>query len=173
MIVFRNADPRWPFLWEDAGQPAGRYNAASDGPAQYFADTPDGAWAEFIRHAEIADLDELLDAKRSLWGVEITDDVPATSALPLAIATGDRNSYPACQNYARSLRNKGQNRIDERSAALVPGGARGQRVDKGLQEGPARDGTIIVIFDYLPENTGWCISTGSPPAHVLAITKQF
>src|SRR5262245_40501368 len=57
MILFRQVDARFPFLWEDARQPAGRWHAAGDGPAHYFADTPDGAWAEFLRHEEITEVE--------------------------------------------------------------------------------------------------------------------
>ena len=52
MIVFRQADPRYPFLWSDVSQPAARWHAVGEGPAHYFADTPDGAWAELLRHEE-------------------------------------------------------------------------------------------------------------------------
>ena len=41
---FRHADHRYPFLWESAAQPAGRWHADGDGPCQYLADTPDGAF---------------------------------------------------------------------------------------------------------------------------------
>lgn len=173
MIVYRNAHPKYPFLWETADQQAARYNHENDGPAQYFADTSDGAWAEFVRHAEITDPDELSDVKRSLWCVDIPDDKPPPSSLPLHVATGDLTSYPACQSYARSLRDVGQKRIHERSAALVPGGARGMRVNKGLKDGPAREGIIIVLFEYLPNCTGWLVTNGPPPPHVLAVTKHF
>lgn len=173
MIVFRNADPRYPFLWETTNQPGARYHQDGDGPAQYFADTANGAWAEFLRHAEITDVDELEDVRRAMWCIEISDDIPPVSALPPTIATGDKTSYAACQDYASSLRKRGQNRIHEKSAALVPGGARGSRVNKGLQNGPAREGVIVVIFDYLPNETGWRICVGSPPVHVLAVTKHF
>lgn len=173
MIVYRNADPRYPFLWETANQPAGRYNHENDGPAQYFADTSDGAWAEFVRQAEITDPDELSQVKRSLWAVEIPDNRPGASDLPLRIATGGRNSYNACQKYARSLRDAGQTRIHERSAALVTGGARGQRVKLGLTDGPPRDGVVIVLFEYLPNCTGWRVSNGPPPPQILAITRHF
>ena len=59
MIGFRQVDARYPFLWEDSRQPEGRWHAAGDGPAHYIADTPDGAWAEFLRHEEITDPDDL------------------------------------------------------------------------------------------------------------------
>ena len=41
MIAFRQCDARCPFLWEGAAQPEGRWHAAGEGPAHYFADTPD------------------------------------------------------------------------------------------------------------------------------------
>ena len=41
-VWFRNADRRWPFLWEEASQPPARWHGPSEGPAQYLADTPDG-----------------------------------------------------------------------------------------------------------------------------------
>ena len=59
MIVFRRASAPSPFLWETAEQPPGRWHGEGEGPAQYFADTPDGAWAEFLRHENITDPEDL------------------------------------------------------------------------------------------------------------------
>ena len=70
MIAFRHADPRFPFLWEDSSQPAGRWNMPGQ-LTHYFADTPDGAWAEFLRHEEIFDPEDLLTVRRALWAVDI------------------------------------------------------------------------------------------------------
>jgi hypothetical protein len=53
MIVYRHADPRFLFLWESAAQPSARWHGLDDEPVQYFADTPDGAWAEFLRREGI------------------------------------------------------------------------------------------------------------------------
>ena len=61
MIVFRQADPRYPFLWSDPAQPAARWHGEAEGPAHYFADTPDGAWAELLRHEEITDPADTID----------------------------------------------------------------------------------------------------------------
>lgn len=58
MIVFRQADPRYPFLWDTAAQPPARWHGPGEGPAHYFADTPAGAWAELLRHEEITDPDD-------------------------------------------------------------------------------------------------------------------
>ena len=68
MIAFRHADPRFPFLWEDSSQPAGRWNTAGQ-LTHYFTDTPDGAWAEFLRHEEIFDPEDLLTVRRAPWAV--------------------------------------------------------------------------------------------------------
>src|SRR5690606_7733130 len=74
VIVFRQADSRVPPLWETSDQPAGRWHGDGEGPAHYFADTPDGAWAEFLRHEEITDPADLEGVRRRLWAVEIGDD---------------------------------------------------------------------------------------------------
>ena len=69
MILFRHADPRFPFLWETASQPAGRWHAPGEGPVHYLADTPDGAWAEFLRHEEIRDPEDLAGIRRVQEGL--------------------------------------------------------------------------------------------------------
>src|SRR5207237_7071664 len=71
MMGFRQVDARYPFLWEDHRQPAGRWHADGDGPAHYFSDTPDGAWAEFLRHEEITDAADLSTIRRQIWAVDI------------------------------------------------------------------------------------------------------
>jgi len=102
MIVYRNADPRFPFLWENADQPAARWHGMGEGPVQYFADTPDGAWAEFVRHEGITQEAELVNVRRSLWAIELPDDLPAeTPALPIRILTGGRGTYQRCRQEAR------------------------------------------------------------------------
>ena len=64
MIVFRQVDGRYPFPWEDARQPAGRWHADGEGPAHCFADTPDGARAEFLRHEEISNPGDVQTVRR-------------------------------------------------------------------------------------------------------------
>ena len=62
MVVFRQVDARYPHLWETAAQRPGRWHATGEGPAHYFADTPDGAWAELLRHRrDITTLEDLAD----------------------------------------------------------------------------------------------------------------
>ena len=71
MIGYRHCDRRFPFLWSDSSQPPARWHSLGEGPANYFADTPVGAWAEFIRHEGITEEADLASVDRSLWAVEI------------------------------------------------------------------------------------------------------
>ena len=85
MIGFRQADPRYPFLWSDPSQPAARWHGEGDGPAHYFADTPDGAWAELLRHEEIHDPADVATFRRALWAVELGDEpasAPSEALVP-------------------------------------------------------------------------------------------
>lgn len=173
MIAFRHAPPGYPFLWEGPGQPAGRWNREGDGPTHYFADTPDGAWAEFLRHEEITDPDDLPGIERAIWAVEIGDPPAARPGLRPHVLTGDRASYPACQRAAGALRAGDQPGLTAPSAALVDGDARGLRVDGGLKPGPPREAAVIVIFGARPDLAGWCAALGRPAAELLARVRHF
>ncbi len=59
MILYRHAPTGLPFFWETADQPEARWHGPGEGPAHYLADTPDGAWAELLRHEEITAPEEL------------------------------------------------------------------------------------------------------------------
>jgi len=83
-----------PFLWQSAAQPEARWHGTGDGPANYFADTPVGAWAEFLRHEEITDPADLAGVRRSLWVVELPDSGYATAALSQRVMTGGLATYP-------------------------------------------------------------------------------
>jgi RES domain len=174
MIVFRHADPRFPFLWEGAKQPAGRWNGSSDGPVQYFADTPDGAWAEFLRHEGITKPEELANVRRAIWAVEVPDDLPLEiPQISQKSLSGGTASYRACRAEARRLRSAGARALRAPSAALVPGGARGWKVDGGLQPAAPRDGTVLVLFGMRPDLTGWVATmTGSPQSDLLSRVRS-
>lgn len=168
MIVFRQVDPRYPFLWDDDRQPAGRWHAAGDGPAHYFADTPDGAWAEFLRHEEIKDADDLPTIRRQLWAVEIGDPPAQAVDLPRHVMTGGPETYARCQRHAATRRRLGATALVAPSAALVEGGARGMRIDRGVAVPDApRDGRVHVIFGS-PGLVGWIAAVdGRPSADLL------
>lgn len=173
MIAFRHADPRFPFLWESSSQPAGRWNAPGR-LTHYFADTPDGAWAEFLRHEEIVDPADLQTVRRALWAVEIGDQPVARPELAPEILTGARESWRDCQGEAERLRSSGATGLTAPSAALQPSGAHGWRVDGGLRSGPARDGLVFALFGPRPHLVGWKVTaTGCPGAELLERVRYF
>jgi len=167
MIVFRQADARYPFLWESSDQPAGRWHALGDGPAHYFADTPDGAWAEFLRHEEITDPADLATVRRRMWAVEIPDDPGAAVSLPRSVVTGGLETYARCQAEAARLRAAGARRLVAPSAALVDGGAAGTIVHEGPRRGAPRDGVVIVLFGAPGGLVGWTAGDAARPAEDL------
>ncbi|MHB8719323.1 MAG: RES domain-containing protein [Candidatus Dormibacteria bacterium] len=172
--LFRHVDPRFPFLWEDADQPPARWHEGGEGPVQYLADTPDGAWAEFLRHEEITEADDLAGIERDLWAVEL-ERLPATRPrLARTVLTGGVASYPACRTEARRLRS-GADGLVAPSAALRRGRAGGQRVSRGaLLAAPARDGRVVVLFGRRPDLAGWrCCRRGRPGADLLGRVNHY
>lgn len=175
MIVYRQADPRFPFLWESDDQPAGRWHGPGEGPVQYFADTPDGAWAEFVRHEGISRESELVNVRRALWAVELPDEMPAPAPrLPTRVLTGGIETYATCRIEARRLRAHGASALRAPSAALLPRGARGWKVDGGLQPAVERDGTVLAVFGLRPDLVGWIAGfQARPRSDLLARVRHF
>jgi len=163
VIAFRQVDARYPFLWEDSSQPPARWHGDGEGPAHYFADTPDGAWAEFLRHEEITNPDDLPTIRRQMWAVEIGEAPLQPMDLPDAVLTGGPETYAACQREARAIR-QGANRIAVVTAALVPGGARALRVEGGVRTAEPRDGKTIVLFGAPSDLRGWIAANEATPA---------
>ena len=171
MIAFRHADPRFPFLREDSSQPAGRWNAAGE-LTHYFCDTPDGAWAEFLRHEEIDDPQDLLTVRRALWAVDIGEPPPLQPDLPEPTLTGGSESWLACRQFAQ-LHRTDEVGLTAPSAALRPGGAHGWRADRGLRPGPARDGRVFALFGPRPDLVGWAATVeGRPGEELLASVRH-
>jgi hypothetical protein len=164
MMLFRQVDARFPFLWEGAGQPAGRWHADGDGPAHYLADTPDGAWAEFLRHEEITEVEDLVTIRRQLWAVEVGDAPAAPVELPVKVLTGGPDTYARCQREAAAMRRRGVTRLVAPSAALRPGTAGGVRVDEGVHPAARRDGSVIVIFGAPDHLVGWMAADHARPS---------
>lgn len=173
MIVFRHADSRFPFLWESGDQPAARWHGHGEGPVAYFAETPDGAWAEFLRHEEITDPSDLAGVSRSIWAVELVDPPMAAPSLPFDVMTGDRSTYPACQDEARRVRRAARGLVAP-SAALLSGTPSGFRTEGGLQPGPVRDERAFVLFDRQPSLVAWCAcAEGRPRVDLLPRVRHF
>jgi len=174
-LAFRHCDPRSPFLWQTAAQPPARWHGAGEGPANYFSDTPTGAWAEFLRHEGITDAADLPGVRRSLWAVELPDLRGAEVARPTlsdAALFGNESSYAACQAMARTARASGQVWLHARGAALLPGQASGwTAAPEPARETAARQGQVWVFFGLCPF-VGWpVVEAGQPPAAVLPLVR--
>jgi len=168
VIVFRHADRRFAFLWESADQPPARWHDAGEGPVAYLADTPDGAWAEFLRHEEIRDPADLAGISRAMWAIELPEPPTARPRLPVATMTGGPATYPDCRSEAKRLRRR-TGGFTAPSAALLPGSRSGFRTDGGLRPGPARRERTIVLFGRRPDLVGWCAcADGRPRDDLLA-----
>jgi hypothetical protein len=169
MIGYRHADPRFPFLWESANQPAARWHSDGEGPVHYFADNPDGAWAEFLRHEEITDPDDVKQVRRALWAVDLQRRPRRQPNLPLPVLTGDESTYPACRQEARRLRRSRVARMVAPSAALVTAGAQTYRVDGGQKIAGRSNGWVIVVFGRAPRLVGSQLAyEARPSADLLA-----
>lgn len=168
MIFFRQADRRYPFFWESREQPPARWHGADEGPVQYLADTPNGAWAEFLRHEEISDPVDLAGISRAVWAVEVHEPPTATSTLPLAVLQGGIATYAACREEARRLRAAGVHGLAAPSAALLPGQAAGWLTDGGLRRADPKEGGVAVLFGGRPEVAAWAVAHDArPPVEVL------
>lgn len=173
MIAFRHADPRFPFLRETSSPREGRWNISGE-RAHCFSDTPDGAWAEFLRHEEITDPDDLPHIRRALWAVDVGDPPVARPTLPTEVLTGNRASWAACQREAARLHRAGKPGLTAPSAALAPGGAHGFRVEGGERPGPPHDGVTIVLFGSRPDLIGWqAVASGGPAPDLLGRVRHF
>ena len=173
MIAFRHADPRFPFLWAFASQPPGRWNRRGE-LTHYFSDTPDGAWAEFLRHEEIHEPEDLTTVRRALWAVDIGNEPAARPIFPVRMLSGGKESWAECQQWASGIRARGADGITARSFALRRAGAHGWRVEADLRRGPDRDGKVFALFGPRPDLVGWAATvSGRPGKELLDDVQHF
>jgi hypothetical protein len=176
LILFRHCDRRFPFLWESSTQPGARWHAEGEGPVQYFADTPSGAWAEFLRHEGVREEKDLDGIRRALWAVEVPVEAldVREPALDPAVLRGGPDAYPRCQAQARRLRNAGAQAVRAPSAALKSGAAAGWVVDGGERGSAPRDGVVLALFGGQAACIGWpVVEAGAPPERVLDRVRHF
>jgi RES domain len=175
ITLYRQCDSRFAFLWASARQPEGRWHAPGDGPVEYLASSPDGAWAELLRHEEIHEIDDLGGIRRALWAVELAEVPEARPNLDDATVHGDQDSYPACQVEAERIRDGGYEGLVAPSAALRGSVAR-PRTATGAANVPAgeRAATVVVLFGPRPDLVGWLVvDSGAPPSHMPAHVRYF
>lgn len=168
MIGYRHGDPRFPFLWESADQPGGRYHAPGDGPVTYLSDTPDGAWAEFLRHEEIVDPADLAGIRRRIWVVRLPEMEPTPVDVPDRIAVGGPQTYAQCRQAAKRLREADLRFLTAPGAALGPGDAGGQVTDGGPREAAPLSGRTLILVGRWAGLRGYAaVHVGSPTTRVL------
>jgi hypothetical protein len=173
--LYRQCDSRYAFLWGSARQPEARWHGRGEGPVQYLADTPDGAWAELLRHEEIHEFEDLDGVARALWAVELPELPETRPDLGDATLRGDRASYAACQAEAERLRGLGNEGLVAPSAALRDGEVRPWRAIGDVSvPGQARSASVVVLFGPRPDLDGWLlVDDGSAPSHVLPQVRHF
>ncbi|MHB8468996.1 MAG: RES domain-containing protein [Gaiellaceae bacterium] len=175
-LWFRQADARYAFLHESPLQEPGRWHGAGEGPAQYFADTPDGAWAEHIRHEQLRDPERIAASVRILWAVDIDEEAETIMRPRLHRLTliGSTATYSACRAAARRLRRRGATALLAPSAALREGGARGQNTrDAKLVGATPREGRVLVLFGARPNLRAWaCGAPTHATGRLLPLVRQ-
>ena len=98
----------------------------------------------------------MVNVRRALWTVEVPDDLRTEAPrLEEAVLTGGLDTYEECRKEAQRLRQDGVATLRAPSAALLPGGARGWKVDGGLQPSAPRDGMVLAVFGTRPDFVGW------------------
>jgi len=163
VIVFRHADPRFPFLWETSAQPPGRWHGEGEGPVAYFADTADAAWGEFLRHEEIRDAADLPGVRRALWAIELGEPPETRPRLPADIATGPPTTYDECRTEARRLRAAGAIGLVAPFAAVREDTPSGFRTEGGLKPARRRRERTVVLFGPRPDLVGWAACAEGRP----------
>lgn len=128
---YRHAQPDYPPLWHPgnpanpAPQPAARWHAEGQ-IAQYLSSTPEGAWAELVRHAGIRTEQRRREYRHRLWRVEVEEtDIADLSSFDKVAAAGLEPEmfvadppYGACQTLAAELHADGYRGLLSPSAAL-------------------------------------------------------
>jgi hypothetical protein len=173
VIGYRHTDPRLPFLWESADQPAARWHEQGSGPVQYLSSTPDAAWAEFLRHEEITDAVDLLGVERSLWAIDLGDERLARPRLPNETLIGGTASYAACRREAARLRATGARGLVAPSAAVDAASGSGFRTARGLRRGRRQAEHTIVLFGPRPDLVAWAAcDVGRPRRDLLPRVRR-
>lgn len=181
-LGFRVCDRRYPFLWSKPGQSAGRWNRAGDQPVHYLASTPTVAWAEWIRHQEIHELDDLAGVAAALWAVLIPEswscgDLPEVSLSLQAVLGTTAEAHAARLNLVAQIKRQGAQGLLAPSAALhqshniMPCM---QVIADGEQATTlAMPAQVILLWCHAEQLPGWCcVPEGRPGPELLSLVRR-
>ena len=181
-LGFRVCDRRYPFLWQSAGQQAGRWNRAGDQPVHYLGCTPTVAWAEWIRHQDIEDPDDLAGVAAALWAVLIPEHWSDQDLLPVNLPMEQvLSSSPEAQNARMTLVE--QLKAQGAQGLLAPSAALHQS-DRALPCIRVRDGSehaddlpraaaLILLWCTAELLPGWCcVAEGRPEPELLPLVRR-
>jgi hypothetical protein len=168
-LGFRQTAQGVPVLWESSVQPAARWHTLGDGPLQYFASSPEGAWAEWLRHEEIKNPAELNDVTRVLWCAELGEAALAQPELSRKVLLGNEDVYPQCQAEAKRLQDAGEAGLEVVSAALTH--TLECRTDNGVKV-ETGEALVYVLFGAQPKLRASRVSEGGLP-DILGRVRHF
>ena len=162
MILYRHAHSRFPFFGESTDQLAARRHGAGEAPVHYFADPPDGAWAEFVRprgnHRRVSQRSPHRVGRRGPG--RLSPKTPRARARSADRWSRDAGSLTKGRG---ALRPKGAKAQRAPSPALLPGGAQGGwKVDR-LLRAVERVGIVLAIFRPRPDVVGWTAAFARRP----------
>lgn len=146
---FRQTDYDTPF-WNRPNSHHGRWNQAGGVPTQYWAASPDVAWAERLRQDEITDDALAAELRTPIWAARFEEagilDLREGSPDGIDLARPELiGPHGPCQELVPSLIASGVRGIIAPSAAIDGGFALtlfGQRVDIGWDESPLLRGEV-------------------------------
>ncbi|MFT4036356.1 MAG: RES family NAD+ phosphorylase [Patulibacter sp.] len=164
-VYFRQTDYDTPF-WTRANSCAGRWNTALSRPTQYWAASPEVAWAERLRAEEISDEPAASQLRTPIWAarfaeagiLDLRDGVPRALRLTATELTG---AHEPCRTVAEQLCGAGVRGIIAPSAAIDGHDALtlfGPRVDIDWREQPLLVGEVPTTI----------VAVGAPPPGLLA-----
>ncbi len=181
-LGFRVCDRRYPFLWQTAGQQAGRWNCAGDDPVHYLASSPTVAWAEWIRHQEIEDPADLAGVAAALWAVLIPEawsdqDLRAVDLSMELVLDITPEAEAARLALVDQLKAQGAQGLLAPTAALHHSDAAlpCTRVRDGSEEADAlpTPAQVILLWCAAELLPGWCcVSEGRPAPELLPLVRR-
>jgi hypothetical protein len=180
-IGFRVCDRRFPFLWSGPGQRGGRWNREGEAPIHYLASSPLVAWAEWLRHQEIEEPEDLRGVAASLWAVLIPSEWIADGLLPTtdlsldAVMATTEQAQDARLACVQRFRQQGAVGLRAPTAALLdPALPPCWRCREGEEKVEAlpESAEVLVLWCDAAVLAGWpCVRAGAPSAEVLPYVR--